>query len=85
MHGSHGLTSARLIAWQFVRACIPRASNPIYVEDLCIISIPRRFPGLILEGLVRNSVSQNSSLRQAAPKDSLGDLSFDDDNDGDDE
>ena len=57
----------------------------MYFEDLCINFIPDRFPGLISGVLVRNSISKNSSLRQAAPKDNLGDLSFDDDNDGDDE
>ena len=68
-----------------MRAYLPRASNPLYLEDQCIISIQSRIPGLISGIFVRNSISKDGSLRKAAPKSSLGDLSFDEDNGGDDE
>ena len=84
-HGTHELTSARLNAWQLVQAYVPCALDLMYFEDSCIISIPRRFPALLSGVLVHNSISENFSLKQVAPKDKLEDLSFNNGIDGNDE
>ena len=69
-----------------MRAYLPCASNPLYFEDQCIISIPFHFPDLIPEIFVRDdSISKDGSLRQAAPRYNLGDLSFDEKQGGDDQ
>ena len=71
-HGTHELTSARLIAWQLVQAYVSRALDPMYFEDSCIISIPRHFPALFSGVLVHNSISENHFSKAGSSKRQIG-------------